>query len=84
VGLCITSLPLLSLLAVVPREVRANESHVWCEKPCARIGDSIRFGAWVTNSGDRETRDVAVEFKASNGVKPRQPVRKIDRLPSGW
>lgn len=56
--------------------------HVWSDKPLARTGDTIRFSAWVENSGSQDAVNIPVELKA-DGIKIIEPQKKISKLSAG-
>lgn len=58
-------------------------AHLWCDNPCARTGQPIRFSAWVENTGDKDVANCSVELKADNGVHVDPPVVHLPHLPAG-
>jgi uncharacterized repeat protein (TIGR01451 family) len=43
-------------------------AHVWSDKPLAKTGDTIKFSAFVENSGDAQADGVSVVLKAPGGI----------------
>ena len=58
-------------------------AHVWSDKPLARAGDTIRFSAWIENTGAGDLINVAVSLKGSEGIRIGEPPRVVERVPAG-
>jgi len=43
-------------------------AHVWSDKPLAKTGDTIKFSAFVENTGDAPADGVSVALKAPEGI----------------
>ena len=77
---------LLDDIQVVRIHAKANvaAAYLWSEKPVARTGDTIRFSAFVENTGGEEAQEVAVKLSASSvAITLHDPVRKIAHLTAG-
>lgn len=57
-------------------------AHVWSDKPLARAGDTIKFSAFVENTGDAPADGVSVELKAPEGITVGNAVPSI-AIPAG-
>ena len=55
-------------------------AHVWSDRPLVKTGDTIKFSAWVENSGDAAS-SAGVELK---GVQVAQPMRKVSVEPGSY
>lgn len=58
-------------------------AHLWSDKPLAHSGDTIRFSAFIENTGDVEAKIVRVELKAPAGLAPAKPARSIPAIAAG-
>ena len=57
-------------------------AHVWSDKPLAKTGDTIKFSAFVENTGGVMARNVSVELKAPEGITVSNSV-PIAAIPAG-
>ena len=57
-------------------------AHVWSDKPLAKTGDTIKFSAFVENTGDAPADGLSVELKASSGITVGNSVPKT-AIPAG-
>jgi len=62
---------------------RLKIANVWSDKPLARTGDTVRFSAWIENSGDEGASGVSAQLSVSDGIACVAPRRKVEALPAG-
>lgn len=58
-------------------------ARIWCDKPLARKGDTIKFSAFVENTGVRDAGNIALELKTPGGIIVSDPVANISVIPAG-
>ena len=66
-----------------PVETRVKPARLWSDKALAKTGESIRFTAFVENTGDDDATDISLTLKASGGVTIAEPTKAIASLPNG-
>ncbi len=48
-------------------QARLNVAYLWSDKPLTRTGETIRFSAFVENTGEGEARNASVQCRAVEG-----------------
>jgi len=58
-------------------------ANVWSDKPLARTGDTLRFSAWIENTGDEDAPEVTADLQLSEGLSAEQTVHALPKLAVG-
>jgi uncharacterized repeat protein (TIGR01451 family) len=58
-------------------------AFIWSDKPLARTGDTIRFSAFVENTGKTGAGNLSIVLKAPGGISVINSEQKIDFIPAG-
>ena len=81
--IAVLSFLLLSARAL-GEQAHLNVAYLWSDKPLARADETIRFSAFVENTGDAEARKIAVQCRAAEGkIDIEDAQRRIDALAAG-
>ncbi|MBN1343666.1 MAG: discoidin domain-containing protein [Phycisphaerae bacterium] len=62
---------------------RIRLANVWSDRPLARVGETIRFSAWVENTGDEDAQEMSVLLQASEGLRVERPVQDVSLVSAG-